>query len=193
MSDVEQVELSVCVFVVPWRRVFVCGQEEVPVNPLRVFVGGLGRDVTEEALKELFSTAGAITEVVIKAHRKGFAFVTFENAAGVAKALALTGTDLGGRPINVKPEERRVRTVVAGGGQGAASGAAPGVGAGARGPRRGRAAGGATAGAGAGAAGAGAGRRRTSGSEDDSSAKPSSDQTVWIGNLPEGACLTVLR
>jgi RNA recognition motif-containing protein len=219
-------------------------EDDAPPNPLRVFVGNLSRDVTEDTLKSLFASAGPISEVLLKRkgcvcpsvctavwlctfmpcrgavlhlfvcwqlcgaargslnvwrravitvpHRsspppftfvpphpvpmsptRSFGFVTFTTLAAVTKALALSGTTVGDRAINVKNEERRVRTAAAGGGQGAAAGAG--------GPAKGRRAAGAAAGAG----GAGAGRRRTSGSEDDG-AKPLAEATVWVGNLPEG-------
>ena len=45
-------------------------KEDVPPNPLRVFVGNLPRDVTNEALSEHFAACGAISDVV--KFRKGY-------------------------------------------------------------------------------------------------------------------------
>lgn len=71
------------------------------VNPLRVFVGHLPRDLQRTALADHFASCGVAKAV---AFRKGFGFVTLNDAQGVKDALALNGSSIGGREISVEPE-----------------------------------------------------------------------------------------
>jgi len=59
----------------------------------KVFVGGLGRTITEEELREYFTQYGEIENINIKTHpfsgeSRGFAFVQFVNAKSVDDLLA---------------------------------------------------------------------------------------------------------
>lgn len=73
----------------------------------KLFVGNLSWDTTEDSLRALFSQIGEVQEVVVIMDRrtnrsKGFAFVTYVNAADAARAIEeLNGKELDGRQINV--------------------------------------------------------------------------------------------
>lgn len=69
-----------------WRQQH---QEE---EPCKIFVGGLHIDVTDDALKELFSKYGEVRETLIMIDRvtgkpRGFAFVTFNNSSSVDRVI----------------------------------------------------------------------------------------------------------
>lgn len=157
-------------------------QDTVEANPLRVFVGNLPRLVSNETLLEHFGSCGEITDSV--AFRKGFGFVTFSDANGVAKAIALTGTLVGEREINVRLEEPRAARSVATGGAGEGEGEAVNKRRRVR-TRKPRAEGAAPS------DGAAAPRRRRTASDVDGSnggrGEDFTAATVWIGNVPEGA------
>jgi len=94
---------------------------------MRLYVGNLGYNINEDALRKLFSKYGEVTSVSIITERetgqsKGFAFVEMPNTAQAKQAmLALNGSELDGRTIKVneaKPQERREgRRRAAGGGR----------------------------------------------------------------------------
>jgi len=70
---------------------------------LRVFVGNVSEDTTEDSLRAVLEACGAITSVrVASGKRAGFAHVEFVEEASVAKAVELTGTEVGGQPIRVE-------------------------------------------------------------------------------------------
>lgn len=80
----------------------------------KLFVGGLPFATTDDELKELFATHGAVSSASVVRDRetgrsKGFGFVEFENDdEGKAAQAALNGTDFGGRTISVdmaRPKE----------------------------------------------------------------------------------------
>ena len=82
----------------------------------KVYVGNLPFSTTDEQLKDLFSTAGEITEAIVIKNKysgrsKGFGFVTFADEASVQKAIAeLNGKSVEGREIKVteaRPLEER--------------------------------------------------------------------------------------
>ncbi len=82
----------------------------------KVYVGNLPFSVTQEQLKELFSSFGEISEVTLISDRrtgrsKGFGFVTFADDAAADKAIAdMDGKEVEGRNIKVseaRPQERR--------------------------------------------------------------------------------------
>ncbi|KAG7487988.1 hypothetical protein MATL_G00029480 [Megalops atlanticus] len=73
----------------------------------KLFVGGLSFDTNEQALEDVFSKYGQISEVVVIKDRetqrsRGFGFVTFENPDDAKDAmLAMNGKSLDGRQIRV--------------------------------------------------------------------------------------------
>ena len=74
---------------------------------MKLFVGNLSFDTTENDLQDLFEEYGTVTEVSLVNDRvtgrsRGFAFVTFSNAAeGQAAVTALEGKEFGGRSLTV--------------------------------------------------------------------------------------------
>jgi RNA recognition motif-containing protein len=74
---------------------------------MNIYIGNLATDVTEDDLKELFSTSGDIKSVkIIKDFEtnqsRGFAFVEMFTAAEGQKAISsLNGTNLKGKDIKV--------------------------------------------------------------------------------------------
>lgn len=82
----------------------------------KLFVGNLPWSVNEQALKEMFSPFGEITEAVVISDRytgrsKGFGFVTFAQEADAEKAITeMANKEMEGRKIVVnvaKPREER--------------------------------------------------------------------------------------
>ena len=82
----------------------------------KIYVGNLPFSVTQDQLKELFSSFGDIEEVTLISDRatgrsKGFGFVTFTDDAAADKAIAdMNGKEIEGRAIKVseaRPQERR--------------------------------------------------------------------------------------
>src|SRR3989344_3292059 len=91
----------------------------------KLFVGNLPWSVNEQALKDMFSSYGEITEAVVISDRytgrsKGFGFVTFANEADAEKAVAeMANKEIENRKIVVnvaKPLEERPRGGGGGGG-----------------------------------------------------------------------------
>jgi cold-inducible RNA-binding protein len=80
----------------------------------KIFVGNLDFGVTEESVRSLFETHGAVERVTIVTDRdtgrsRGFAFVEMANSGEADQAIAaLNGTNLGGRALNVN--EARPKT-----------------------------------------------------------------------------------
>eukprot|EP01105_Mastigella_eilhardi_P025074 TRINITY_DN6709_c0_g1_i1.p1 TRINITY_DN6709_c0_g1~~TRINITY_DN6709_c0_g1_i1.p1 ORF type:complete len:841 (-),score=225.56 TRINITY_DN6709_c0_g1_i1:80-2455(-) len=71
-------------------------------NPQTVFVSNLRFAMQENDIRDVFSKFGTIVAVRHVA-KKGYGFVQFDTEASAKQALSLDGTDVGGRPINVKP------------------------------------------------------------------------------------------
>jgi len=73
----------------------------------KVFVGNMSFDTTREALQELFTQAGEVTEVVVPTDRvsgrpRGFAFVSFATDEQAAAAIQkLDGHLVDGRNLRV--------------------------------------------------------------------------------------------
>jgi RNA recognition motif-containing protein len=73
----------------------------------KLYVGNLAFSITQDALKEAFTSFGEIEEVTLVQDRetgrsRGFGFVTFVNDADADKALAeMNGKELEGRAIKV--------------------------------------------------------------------------------------------
>lgn len=82
----------------------------------KVYVGNLDYAVTKEALEELFSKAGQVTDAVVITDRntgrsKGFGFVEFDSEEAATKAVEMfNGQDYDGRELKVdyaKPRKPR--------------------------------------------------------------------------------------
>ena len=87
-----------------------------------IFVGNLSFGATEDSVRSLFETHGAVGRVNIVTDRdtgqpRGFGFVEMSNDGEGEKAIAaLNGTDLDGRALNV--DEARPKTERSNGGGG---------------------------------------------------------------------------
>lgn len=85
-----------------------------------LFVGNLAFDTTEDALRELFSPMGEVSQVRIMTDRdtgksRGFAFVEMAQDDDAAKAIAaLNGKEFGGRALTIN--EARPKPERSGGG-----------------------------------------------------------------------------
>jgi len=71
-----------------------------------IFIGNLAFETTEESLSNLFEECGKIIGIRIPTNpqtgrKKGFAFVDFESADAVEKAMAMNDYELDGRNIRV--------------------------------------------------------------------------------------------
>jgi cold-inducible RNA-binding protein len=87
-----------------------------------IFVGNLSYSATEESIRSLFETHGAVERVNIVTDRdsgqpRGFAFVEMTNDGEAERAIAaLNGQELGGRGLTVN--EARPKAERGGGGGG---------------------------------------------------------------------------
>ncbi|MBT8484885.1 MAG: RNA-binding protein [Phycisphaerales bacterium] len=81
---------------------------------MRIYVGNLSYDTTEDGLREAFGAHGDVTEAAIVTDRetgrpRGFGFVTMpDDGQGRAAIEAMNGASLDGRSLNVN--EARPRT-----------------------------------------------------------------------------------
>ncbi|XP_062212542.1 uncharacterized protein LOC133913411 [Phragmites australis] len=83
-----------------------------PNADLKIFVGGLRDNVTEDDLTNYFQNFGAITDVVVMYDRitrrtRGFGFVTFDSHEAVNKVLESRFHDLNGTKVETKKAEPR--------------------------------------------------------------------------------------
>jgi len=85
---------------------------------MKLYVGNLAFETTENDLQDLFEQHGAVSEVHLMMDRmtgksRGFAFVTMNNDEQAKAAMGATnGTELNGRSLNVneaRPREERPR------------------------------------------------------------------------------------
>ena len=80
-----------------------------------LYVGNLAFTTTEQELRSLFETHGAVERVSIVTDQqtgrpRGFAFVEMTNPAEADKAsAALTGTSLGGRSLKVNAAKEKTQ------------------------------------------------------------------------------------
>ena len=80
---------------------------------MKLYVGNLSFDTTENDLQDLFEQHGAVTEVTLINDRvtgrsRGFGFVTMtEAAAGTAAINALNGKQVQGRALTVNEARAR--------------------------------------------------------------------------------------
>ena len=107
---------------------------------MRIFVGNLSYQTTEDQLTDLFSQAGEVESATIVTDRdtgrsRGFAFIEMERDAAAKAIQQFNGYELNGRAINVN--EARPRPERGGfGGGGGGRGGYGGGGGGGRGQRR---------------------------------------------------------
>jgi cold-inducible RNA-binding protein len=92
---------------------------------MRIFVGNLSYQTTEDNLTALFSQVGQVESASIVTDRgtgrsRGFAFVEMDNDAGAKAIEQFNGYELDGRTINVN--EARPRNEGGGGGGGGRGG-----------------------------------------------------------------------
>jgi RNA recognition motif-containing protein len=85
---------------------------------MKLYVGNLSFETTENDLQDLFEQHGTVNEVHLMLDRltgksRGFAFVTMNDAAQASAAMSgLNGHELNGRALNVneaRPREERPR------------------------------------------------------------------------------------
>src|SRR5213594_5197646 len=93
---------------------------------MKIYVGNLSFETTENDLQDLFEQHGAVNEVNLMMDRmtgksRGFAFVTMNDGTQANAAMtALNGKELNGRALNVneaRPREERPRPNGGGGGR----------------------------------------------------------------------------
>ena len=89
---------------------------------MKLYVGNLSFNTTEDSLSVLFSEHGEVEEVAIVTDRdtdrsRGFGFVTMPNSNEANAAMeAINGTEVDGRTLNIN--EARPRATGGGGGGG---------------------------------------------------------------------------
>lgn len=79
----------------------------------KIFVGGVGMDVTEDDFKNFFEQYGTVIDAQLMIDKdtgrpRGFGFVTFDDHAAVDKIVAEKFLDLKGKSIEVKRAEPRL-------------------------------------------------------------------------------------
>ena len=80
---------------------------------MKLYVGNLSFETTENDLRDLFSAHGKVTDVAILMDRvtnqsRGFGFVTFTDATGANAAIAaLNGKEVQGRTLTVNEARAR--------------------------------------------------------------------------------------
>jgi RNA recognition motif-containing protein len=98
---------------------------------MKLYVGNLSFESTENDLQDLFEQHGTVNEVRLIMDRmtgksRGFAFVTMNDAAQANTAMnALNGHELNGRALTIneaRPREERPRPYGGGGGGGGGGG-----------------------------------------------------------------------
>lgn len=91
----------------------------LPPDSMRVYVGAINLNVTDDMLRSLFEPFGNIIRLeLMKDHNtglsRGYAFITYANADEALEAIeGLNGLELGGKPLKVsKSNERGERRAV---------------------------------------------------------------------------------
>lgn len=90
---------------------------------MRIFVGNLSYQTTEDQLADLFAEAGPVESVTIVTDRdtgrsRGFAFVEMDSEAANNAIEKFNGVELNGRAINVNEARPRPERNFGGGGGG---------------------------------------------------------------------------
>ena len=106
---------------------------------MRIFVGNLSYQTTEDQLTDMFSEAGQVESATIVTDRdtgrsRGFAFIEMDRDAAAKAIEKFNGVELNGRTINVNEARPRPERNFGGGGGG--RGGYGGGGGGGRGQRR---------------------------------------------------------
>ena len=98
---------------------------------MKLYVGNLSFDTTENDLQDMFDQHGKVTEVALMMDRttgrsRGFAFVSMNDATEATAALnAFNGKEVQGRTLTVneaRPREERPRQFAGGAGGGGGGG-----------------------------------------------------------------------
>ncbi len=95
---------------------------------MKIYVGNLSFNSSEQSVEDLFSNHGQVDEVALIHDRdtgrpRGFGFVTMSNDDEARAAIeALNGTELDGRTLNVNEAKPREPRSGGGGGRGRGSG-----------------------------------------------------------------------
>lgn len=108
---------------------------------MRIFVGNLSYQTTEDQLTDLFSEVGQVESATIVTDRdtgrsRGFAFVEMDKDAAAQAIEKFNGVELNGRAINVNEARPRPERSFGGGGGAGGRGGYGGGGGGGRGQRR---------------------------------------------------------
>ena len=90
---------------------------------MRIFVGNLSYQTTEDQLNDLFSEVGQVESATIVTDRdtgrsRGFAFIEMEEEAAAKAIEKFNGYELNGRAINVNAARPRPERTFGGGGGG---------------------------------------------------------------------------
>jgi len=94
---------------------------------MRLFVGNLPYQTTEDQLADLFSQVGEVSSATIVTDRdtgrsRGFAFIEMEQDAGSEAIKRFNGSEFNGRAINVNEAHPRPQSGGGGGGRGGGRG-----------------------------------------------------------------------
>ena len=98
--------------------------DETESNDVKLYVGNLSFDTTEDALRKAFGEHGTVTDVFLPFYRdsgkpRGFAFVTFGDRSAAEKAISsMDGQDLDGRQIKVNESKPKADFNASAGGGG---------------------------------------------------------------------------
>ena len=118
-----------------WLPNFSLGARDRTLSS-KIYVGNLPFSCTDDELRDLFASYGAVQTVSIITDRdtgrpRGFAFVEMESAQDAEAAIkALNGTNMGGRPLRVNEAQARRAGGGGGGGGGYGGGGGGGYGGG---------------------------------------------------------------
>jgi RNA recognition motif-containing protein len=110
---------------------------------MKIFVGGLSRDATEEDVRNAFSAYGNVASVAVLKDKftgepRGFGFVEMDSKAEAEAAInGLNGTQLKGRTLTVNEARPKAERPRGGGFGGGGGGRGPWGGGGGGGERRG--------------------------------------------------------
>jgi RNA recognition motif-containing protein len=110
---------------------------------MKIFVGGLSRDATEEDVRNAFSAYGNVASVAVLKDKftgepRGFGFVEMDSKAEAEAAInGLNGTQLKGRTLTVNEARPKAERPRGGGGFGGGGGGRGPWGGGGGGERRG--------------------------------------------------------
>ena len=97
-------------------------------SSVRIYVGNLSYDTTQEDLRELFAQHGEVSDLHVPTDRetgrpRGFAFVEMPDDGQAQAAIdALNGKDVGGRELTVNKARERSDRPRGGGGRGGGGG-----------------------------------------------------------------------